>query len=88
MLKIHEEYLENSPGVNWIKRGVLSHMDTWHADVGRPSLQHERQEVVGKEKIMITGNNTMIDQGMAYFVPYKSFTYLELLTTITLRHSP
>jgi len=27
LTKIHEEYLDNTPRLNWTKRRVLSHMD-------------------------------------------------------------
>lgn len=28
LIVIHEEYLENAPDVNWMKEGVMNHMDT------------------------------------------------------------
>lgn len=30
----------------------------------------------------------MLDQGLAYYMPYESFNFLELLFSIALRHSP
>lgn len=59
--KIHEEYLENAPRLNWTERGVLIHMDTWCIDTKRPLLQHERPEVVGKGKMTMVGNNVMLN---------------------------
>lgn len=43
---------------------------------------------MGKGKMMTLGNNFMLYLGLAYFIPYESFTYPELLSSITLRHSP
>lgn len=84
--KIHEEYLENAPRVDWIEMGDMIHMDTQYVDVERILLQHEKPEVVGNGKTKSTGNYMMINQGVASFVPYESFTFLELLTAIALSH--
>lgn len=62
-------------------------MDTWCMDAKRKLLQNQRLEVVRKGKMIVTSTNIMLDLGLAYFVPYESFTCLELLTAITLRHS-
>lgn len=45
-------------------------------------------KVVGKDKMRLVGNNIMLDQGLAYFVPYNSFTCPKLLITIAMRHNP
>lgn len=32
LIAIHEEYLDNTPNVNWKEIGVIDHLDTWQAD--------------------------------------------------------
>lgn len=63
-------------------------MDTWCFDPMRILLQHLKLEVVGKGKSLAESKrDIMIDQGLAYYVPYESFTYPKLLYAITLRHN-
>lgn len=65
-------------------------MDTWCVDAEIPLLQHEKPKIVGKGKMKTTskGSIVMLNEGLAYFMPYDSFTFLELVTTIALRHKP
>lgn len=86
--KIHDEYMENAPGVNWTKRGVLSHMDTWRIDSTKPLLLQQSPDGADRGKKKARENNVMLDQGLAYFMPYELFTYPEILNAIALRHNP
>lgn len=85
---IHEKYMENDLEVSWNERGMLGHLNSWCVDAERPLLQHERLKVFGKTKTMVESNNVMLNKGLAYFMPYESFTYLELLIAIAMRYIP
>lgn len=51
-------------------------------------LQYMKLEVVGKGKSLVhSKRDIMIDQGLAYFVPYESFTYPKLLYSMAYKHN-
>jgi len=88
LIAMHEEYLKNALGVNWIEMGEINHIDTWRADPNHIILQHMTPEVTRKGKSLTHSKiDVMIDQGLAYYVPYESFTCLELLYSIAHRHN-
>lgn len=83
--RIHDEYLQNMLGINWTKMEVLIYTDTWNSDPTKQLLIQQRLDDVGREKNKEGGNNIMLDQGLEYFMPYESFAYPYLPTTIALR---
>jgi len=87
LLEMQEEYLENALGVNWIEMGVINHMDTWIADPNHILLQHMTPKVSEKGKSLDhSKRDIMIDQGLAYYVPYESFFFSKLLYSLAHKH--
>lgn len=80
LIAIHEEYLKNAPSINWMEIGVMNHMDTLRVESKIILLQHQVPRVIGKGKALAESKRIiMLDQGLAYYVPYESFTCSELL---------
>jgi len=48
LMTMQEEYIENAPGVNLTKMGVINHMDTWRVNPNHILLQHMTPEVSKK----------------------------------------
>lgn len=83
---LHDEYLVTTPDVRQKKNGVINHIDTWHSNPNSLLLQQGATKS-NREKSKGGGNNIILDLGLAYFMSFKSFTYLEILYAITMRNN-
>lgn len=69
-------------GQTWIESSVISFWDTWCSSFEWSLLQEVTVPIIG---VAIGGANPIVNLRLVYFIPYESFSFLELLYHMVLR---